>query len=73
MSALNSDYIINCVKAFYKFEHFLNKMNGKLGYDFEENFGYLINYERIDKIKKQLIMKTLKRYIKIYHHLQRIK
>ena len=54
MNALNNDYIINCVKAFYKFEHFLNKMNGKLGYDFEENFGYLINYERIDKIKKAI-------------------
>ena len=54
MSALNNDYIINCVKAFYKFEHFLNKMNEKLGYDFEENFGYLINYERIDKIKKAI-------------------
>ena len=66
MSALNNDYIINCVKAFYKFEHFLNKMNGKLGYDFEENFGYLINYERIDKIKKAINYENIK---KIYKNL----
>ena len=54
MNALNIDHIINYVNAFNKFERYLKKMNDNLGSSYDKYDGYLINYERIDKIKKAI-------------------
>ena len=42
------------VKGFYEFEEYIKTINNNLGDKFEMQFGYLINLEQIEEIKKKI-------------------
>ena len=54
MSIQNHDSLIKYVKGFYEFENYINKINSNLQTIFKTHHGYLINFEKIEEIKRNI-------------------
>ena len=66
MNIQNQTILMEYVKAFYEFELYINQINSNLKEDFKSHHGYLINFEKIEEIKRNINYDFNKNFISDY-------